>query len=108
MKLFSPLAMLMASLQLCIADFYLYRGDGKNQLFPGDPFDFWDVFDSHPTCAQIRSNDKYWHSWTDLSDVSGRKTGVRCEGSGCEMWYNGNYINVLEMHFTNNPLLHFS
>ncbi|CAP73423.1 uncharacterized protein PODANS_2_7998 [Podospora anserina S mat+] len=40
-------------------------------------------------------------------DVSGRTIGVRCAGSGC---YGGaaTNINVLEMHFSNNPLYHWT
>jgi hypothetical protein len=65
----------------------------------------WHVFGGEPDCKDA------WRAKTfpDTDDVSGEKIGVRCQPfSAC--WGNGDPagIDVLEMHFLNDPFLHFS
>lgn len=88
------------------ADFDLYQGfvnivGGSNQHYYAD---HWYVFGGEPSC------DDAWgaNTYGDSDDVSGSKTGVRCRGGGC--WGNTDPANIdlVEMHFSNNPLYHFS
>ena len=50
----------------------------------------------------------------DMRDVSGDKVGIRCEGSGCRQYrgdeslYDPSNIDVMEMHLSNTPGLHWS
>ena len=46
--------------------------------------------------------------FNDSSDVSGHKLGVRCVSIGCVGNNDPASIPVLEMHFSNNPLYHWS
>ncbi|KAK4171588.1 hypothetical protein QBC36DRAFT_199019 [Triangularia setosa] len=97
--------LLLASLTgLATANFDLYLGhqvfgvDGGAHLFDG-----WYIFDNDPSINDVFAYGPY----LSKDDVSGRTTGVRCAGSGC---YGGaaTDINVLEMHFSNNPLYHWT
>ncbi|VBB73788.1 Putative protein of unknown function [Podospora comata] len=89
---------------LAKANFDLYLGhqvfgvDGGAHLFHG-----WYIFDNDPSINDVFAYGPY----LSQDDVSGSTTGVRCAGSGC---YGGaaTDINVLEMHFSNNPLYHWS
>ncbi|KAK4654402.1 hypothetical protein QC762_0065230 [Podospora pseudocomata] len=96
--------LILASLAgLATANFDLYLG---HQIIPVDGgvlHDGWYIFDNDPSKADVLAYGPY----LSQDDVSGRTTGVRCVGSGC---YGGaaTDINVLEMHFSNNPLYHWT
>ncbi|KAI9150520.1 hypothetical protein HJFPF1_10291 [Paramyrothecium foliicola] len=65
----------------------------------------WQVWEAAPSCQFVWDN---MHFFEDRSDVSGNKIGVRCKGSGCKAIAPIENIEQLEMHFANNPLLHFT
>ncbi|KAL1595911.1 hypothetical protein SLS60_009601 [Paraconiothyrium brasiliense] len=44
----------------------------------------------------------------DSGDVSGNKLGIRCRGEGCESDHSSDSIELLEMHWTNVPLFHWT
>ncbi|KAL5434894.1 hypothetical protein PMIN06_011262 [Paraphaeosphaeria minitans] len=67
--------------------------------------------------------DTYWivlpHTWVcsqvldarhvgDRNDVSGNKIGVRCRGDGCESDHSTDKIDLIEMHWSNKPLYHWT
>ncbi|KAK4649729.1 uncharacterized protein QC761_0024350 [Podospora bellae-mahoneyi] len=97
--------LLLASLTgLANANFDLYLG---TELYALDPtsniFRGWYIFDNDPS-----ANDVFAHGlYISKDDVSGRTIGVRCAGSGC-LGGAATDINVLEMHFSNNPLYHWT
>ncbi|KAK3386691.1 hypothetical protein B0H63DRAFT_447608 [Podospora didyma] len=90
-----------------LADFDLYGGfinyaDGTQaRSFYAD---MWQIFDHDPDCNDI-SNFRWFF---DTDDVSGNKIGVRCEGDNCSGNGDPNKIDVVEMHFANDPLFHFT
>ncbi|KAH6689483.1 hypothetical protein F5X68DRAFT_230100 [Plectosphaerella plurivora] len=93
-----PLAALAG---VCSANFDLYRSESHN-LFGGVGQN-WGVFPYDPSCAEVGRTRSYPVS----GDVSGNKIGVRCSGD-CDMGGRADGINQLEMHFSNNPLYHFT
>ena len=95
------LPIVAAIVGLASADFDLYIG--QDNAIPGIQIDTFWVFNNEPDCNQVNS----WEYHDGRDDVSGDKRGVRCEGKGCK---NNNplEIDLIEMHFSNNPLLHFS
>ncbi|KAK4643158.1 hypothetical protein QC761_0064940 [Podospora bellae-mahoneyi] len=113
-------ALILASLAgLATANFDLYLG---HQIIPVDGgvlHDGWYIFDNDPSKADVRSSPPSllptnhppqvlaYGPYLSQDDVSGRTTGVRCVRSGC---YGGaaTDINVLEIHFSNNPLYHWT
>jgi hypothetical protein len=64
----------------------------------------WGVYDAQPSCETERTT----RAWSWRSDVSGDKLGMRCQGSGCAFNAPIENIDVLEMNFNNNPVLHWS
>jgi len=64
----------------------------------------WFVFDGEPDCNMAWRVPRYNPS----SDVSGDKIGVRCEGDGCSPEADPARVALVEMHFRNDPLLHWS
>jgi hypothetical protein len=92
--------MLAALLPLCSANFDLYHeyfamNDGEGIV--------WKVFQNHPSRDEVLSTGGFEVS----RNVSGRKIGVRCVG-WCDHGDRPGGIEVLEMHFRNNPLYHWS
>ncbi|KAI9170572.1 hypothetical protein HJFPF1_00040 [Paramyrothecium foliicola] len=65
----------------------------------------WQIWDSPPSCQHIWDNMVYFEN---KGDVSGKKLGVRCKGSGCHQEKPPQDIEELEMHFSNNPLYHWT
>lgn len=105
----TAVVLLAASLAPVVhADFDIYMVLGETNT--GIPYEGYQVFDGAPAnCDAVRSA-KYWDAWFD---VSGRKLGVRCRGGhrgiGCIDEYDPVHeIRALEMHFANDPLLHWS
>lgn len=91
----------LAALTGVNANFDLYRTEAHD-LF-GGVGQGWGVFPSDPSCSNVANSKSYGVS----GDVSGNKKGVRCQGD-CGMGGRADGINVLEMHFSNNPLYHWS
>jgi hypothetical protein len=110
MKLQLPSLVLALSWSSAVnANFDIYSGwVNQAAVYPkySDPYyqDLWFVFDGEPDC------DMAWRvpTYHDVEDVSGTKLGVRCEGSGCSGFGNPAQVSVVEMHFRNDPLLHWS
>ncbi|RYP31770.1 hypothetical protein DL767_005590 [Monosporascus sp. MG133] len=107
MKL-SPLTLasfvvLFSYISAVTANFDLYHGVAGAQSYYDD---VWQIFDTDPDCNQVYNTDYY----LDSNDVSGNKIGVRCEDSngGCGGNVDPIGIDVVEMHFSNNPLYHFT
>ncbi|KAH7368801.1 hypothetical protein B0T11DRAFT_316869 [Plectosphaerella cucumerina] len=103
MRFFAFVTTLFASLQLCNANFYIWAVE-LHDLF-GGVLEGYDVYDhpQKPSCSEVSKR----NIWQARSDVSGSKTGVRCVGE-CDMVHNGNNVDVFEMHWTNNPLFHWT
>lgn len=103
MRFFAIVTTLLASLQLCNANFYIWAVE-LHDLF-GGVLEGYDVYDhpQKPSCSEVSKR----RIWQARSDVSGSKTGVRCVGE-CDLTDNGNNVDVFEMHWTNNPLFHWS
>ncbi|GKU06070.1 unnamed protein product [Fusarium langsethiae] len=85
-----------------LADFYVFM---THHTSPSTDFKNYQVHDFTPRTWDEMTK---MYRWPEKSDVSGRKLGVRYKGSGCG--YNGPVRNIeqLEMHFTNNPLYHWT
>lgn len=87
-----------------IADFDMYHGKwmvlGEFEV----DRDIWQIFQTDPNCDQA------WNTAVtdDSYDVSGNKLGVRCVGSGCDGSNDPWDIDLVEMHYSNNPLYHWS
>ncbi|KAJ4344820.1 uncharacterized protein N0V89_012564 [Didymosphaeria variabile] len=45
---------------------------------------------------------------SDSKDVSGNKLGIRCRGDGCIHDHSTDNIELVEMHWTNKPLFHWT
>lgn len=104
-----PLTSLVVLLSLTSAvnaNFDLYSGFYNNG--PGsiqNPTQgVWYIFDSDPSCNDVLHTQLYERT----NDVSGTKLGVRCVGAGCLGDPSPTEIEVIEMHFSNNPLFHWS
>ncbi|KAK4040419.1 hypothetical protein C8A01DRAFT_15676 [Parachaetomium inaequale] len=92
MKFFGlPLAILTAlQLQYAAADMYIYQ---SQDTMSGTGADIYNFFTGHPSCNDVNSATNYM----GRDDVSGRRSGVNCDGSGC--WNgNPNDITRLEMN----------
>ncbi|KAK3897147.1 hypothetical protein C8A05DRAFT_20024 [Staphylotrichum tortipilum] len=108
----SPLALLALVLlygSAVNANFDLYRGwvnEPTLNSLPPYHQELWWVFDGEPDC------DMAWRvqPFHVRDDVSGDKLGIRCLGSsGCDANYGDPAgVSVLEMHFRNDPLLHWT
>jgi hypothetical protein len=101
MKPLVILATLLTSLHLSKADFYVWAVDIQD--FWGGQSEGYAVYAGDPSCADVGRVG----SWNKQSDVSGRKTGVRCNGN-CGLGEDPDGITQFEMHWTNNPLFHWS
>ncbi|KAK3898269.1 hypothetical protein C8A05DRAFT_38144 [Staphylotrichum tortipilum] len=77
------------------ANFDIYLGSFALSGNPSQEKRF--IFDQDPTCNDPAT-----------TDVSGSKTGVCCGGGGCWGGSDPTGIDELEMHFTNNPLFHWT
>ncbi|KAK0702893.1 hypothetical protein B0T21DRAFT_416769 [Apiosordaria backusii] len=88
---------------LAKANFDLYLGHFIIPAGGGVLHEAWFIYPIDPNCNDVWNGGYY----LDQDDVSGSKTGVRCSGSGC---YGGaaSDIDVVEMHFTNSPLYHWT
>ncbi len=88
------------------ANFDLYSGSEDWAGYQGivDHRPKWFVFDGPPDCNMAWRVPRY----DPRSDVSGDKIGVRCEGGGCSPGADPAGVSVVEMHFRNDPLLHWS
>nr|XP_036587733.1 uncharacterized protein CTRU02_02649 [Colletotrichum truncatum]KAF6798675.1 hypothetical protein CTRU02_02649 [Colletotrichum truncatum] len=84
-----------------LANFDVYRVEFRNAR--GTDIG-WQFFEQHSNCDEALDA---W-SFPQSDDVSGNKIGVRCKGSGCGERPPPGDIEQLEMHFSNNPLWHFS
>jgi len=96
-------AVTTALLGLASANFDLYVG-ADNGLGTGNQFSTWWIHEAPPDCNRVTNHAEMWDT---LDDVSGRMLGIRCEGVGCHRNQPEN-VDVLEMHFSNNPLYHWS
>lgn len=97
----SVLGPLAALAGVCSANFDMYRTELHD--FWGGVAQSWQVFPYDPSCVEVTGT----RSHSSSGDVSGNKKGVRCSGD-CGMGGRADGINQLEMHFSNNPLYHFS
>lgn len=106
MKLFIIAALFTFSYAV-MADFDMYHGQFHWAGGRGDKLkrDIWQVYQTDPDCSTVLDHTPITDS---SSDVSGNKLGVRCEGRGCSHDNDPSEIDVLEMHFSNNPLYHWS
>lgn len=96
-------AVVTALLGLANANFDLYVGN-DNGLGTGNQFETWYIHQTPPDCNRVTNHAEMWD---DMGDVSGNKRGIRCEGNGCHTNKPEN-VDVLEMHFSNKPLYHWS
>ncbi|KAM7187848.1 hypothetical protein V8F20_010807 [Naviculisporaceae sp. PSN 640] len=87
-----------------LANFDIYRVKRTVPYAQGGVDVIWQIFSTPPSCDQAL-NSGYFE---DKRDVSGNKIGVRCEGSGCSQTKPPGDISILEMHFSNSPLHHWT
>jgi hypothetical protein len=95
------IALWAALLPRVAADFNIYRVEWNG---PWKSAVVWQVFDGEPNCDEAFRTPVF----ADSQDVSGSKMGVRCAGSGCAAFPSPEEIDQLEMHFSNDPLYHWS
>jgi hypothetical protein len=95
------IAFSVAILPCVVADFDIYRVDADVSSGAGI---FWQVFPDEPNCSEVM-NARFFQ---DRQDVSGDKLGVRCAGHGCAPNPSPNDIDLLEIHFKNDPLYFWS
>ncbi|KAI1847967.1 hypothetical protein JX265_001972 [Neoarthrinium moseri] len=98
---FAAILSSMAMVPLVKANFDLYE-TMQTVAFGGEALTGYKVFEAEPDCDQVRAGGFY----QDETDVSGDNTGVRCEGDCAAADPAG--ITILEMHFNNNPLHHWT
>lgn len=96
-------AVVTALLGLANANFDLYVGN-DNSLGTGNQFETWYIHQTPPDCNRVTNHAEMYDQ---IDDVSGNKRGIRCEGNGCHRNQPKN-VDVLEMHFSNKPLYHWS
>ncbi|KAF1970733.1 hypothetical protein BU23DRAFT_570413 [Bimuria novae-zelandiae CBS 107.79] len=100
------LTTLFALVQLTVANFDLYQVHGvlATGPWPGTEIKGWKVVNDDPRCDQIDLN----AGWRSAGDLSHGRRDIRCEGK-CGIndppWPD---VKLVEMHFTNNPLWHFT
>ncbi|GKT86033.1 hypothetical protein Ct61P_03883 [Colletotrichum tofieldiae] len=85
------------------ANFDVYRVEAISPR--GGVSVYWQAFEAEGSCAKTGTFSQIWIS---RDDVSGSKKGVRCKGSGCAAQAPIRDIEQLEMHFSNNPLYHWT
>ncbi|KAL1605244.1 hypothetical protein SLS60_004788 [Paraconiothyrium brasiliense] len=100
------LAILATILPFTTANFDLYHIHGVKAegSWPGSEINGWQLQNDNPSCEQV---DQY-AVWRDSGDLSHGRLGIRCEGKcgyGDAPWPD---VKLIEMHFTNNPLYHFT
>jgi hypothetical protein len=100
------LSALFASIHVAKANFDVYYELNVFNVWPGGPYigDYFRIFDADPDCAAVGKSVAYSAS----NDVSGNKIGVHCSGGGCWDRAPPEGVDKMEMHFTNNPLFHWS
>ncbi|KAK5651455.1 hypothetical protein OQA88_12462 [Cercophora sp. LCS_1] len=96
-------AIMTAIASLASANFDLYVAQDAG-LGAGNQFFGWTIHPAEPDCNRVLNHAEFYH---DQDDLSGRTIGVRCEGQGCHRNQPEN-VNVLEMHFSNKPLYHWT
>ncbi|KAM0244020.1 hypothetical protein ACHAP5_006684 [Fusarium lateritium] len=84
------------------ANFDLYLSQETGTTPEGGNHEIWNIYPSDPTCSDVETS----RNWFSRDDVSSR-TGIRCSGQ-CFGGSAATDINVLEMHFTDDPLYHFT
>lgn len=87
---------------LAKANFDLYLGQESGTTPVGDVHETWNIYPNDPSCSDVENS----RNWFGRDDVS-KQTGIRCKG-GCFGGSAVTDIEELEMHFTNDPLYHFS
>jgi len=93
----SALATLAVLAQVTLANFDIYRVNAvQKPLIIGSPqTDYgYQIFANDPGCAEV--NFTPWYG--AKSDVSGKTTGVRCKGDGCN---NNNVRGILRKILSN-------
>ncbi|KAF4461167.1 hypothetical protein FALBO_12046 [Fusarium albosuccineum] len=102
MKFTLSLILFAALVSRATADFDVYM-ELKTEFWLVSQFAIW----QEPPTDCVR---QIWPapSWPWLNDVSGNKKGVRCKGDGCDFNGDAHNIEQLEMHFSNNPLYHWT
>ncbi|KAK7184819.1 hypothetical protein DPSP01_002208 [Paraphaeosphaeria sporulosa] len=65
---------------------------------------FWIVLPHNWHCSQVLDA----RLVNDKKDVSGRNVGVRCRGDGCISDHSTDNIDLIEMHWSNTPLYHWT
>jgi hypothetical protein len=100
------LSALLASLPFAQANFDIYYELNVFNIWPGGPYigDYFRIFDTDPDCAAVGKS----VAFSSSGDVSGNKIGVHCSGGGCWDRAPPDGIDKMEMHFTNDPLFHWS
>lgn len=96
------LAPLAALTQICTANFDIYRTQ-DSALVGGGVTSDWAISAAEPSESEVR-NQRTWYS---NGDVSGNKVGINCVGS-CKFEDSVSGITRFEMHFSNNPLFHWT
>ncbi|KAL1593282.1 hypothetical protein SLS60_010890 [Paraconiothyrium brasiliense] len=103
------LSVLSTLLPLTLANFDIYADHYKSWSSTNPQAGGFRIFggDTNDPCKYV--NKKDYIRWPKRDDVSGEKFGIRCEGSGCDYESaDPNKIDRLEMHFSNNPLYHWT
>ncbi|KAF1965797.1 hypothetical protein BU23DRAFT_560828 [Bimuria novae-zelandiae CBS 107.79] len=101
---FAMMVILIAQLVSGSFDIYYLKRNTK-----GSPTEGWQVLDaSQKSCPDLHTT----RLFPKRRDVSGNKIGVRCDGKGCWSGAAGggdpSDIDILEMHFSNTPQLHWT
>lgn len=101
----STVVMLLATALLpqAQANFDVYRVEAISPR--GGVSVYWQAFEAEGSCELTGT---FSYIWSGRNDVSGTKKGVRCKGSGCAAQTSILDIEHLEMHWSNNPLYHWS
>ncbi|GJC91479.1 hypothetical protein CH63R_01455 [Colletotrichum higginsianum IMI 349063] len=100
MKFTAIIAPLLALVPVCTANFDIYM---NNAWTVQGGSTGWTIFEADPPCGQVNNAIIYGN----YGDVSGSYIGVRCVGD-CFPSNRPDGIQILEMHFNNNPLYHWT
>jgi hypothetical protein len=102
MKIF--LATIAALAPVAYANFDLYVDTQASWASP-EAYTYWSIYEAEPYYNQVINSPAYG----DSDDVSGTKSGVRCEGDGCQGGIAPYSITTLEMNFHgDDPVYHWS
>jgi|SRR5687768_18531397 hypothetical protein len=85
-----------------MANFDLYRVEFTYIDKPSKVY--WQAFEAEGNCE----TSVITASFEERGDTSGDKIGVRCDGHGCKQFAPIHEITQLEMHFSDDPLYHYS